>query len=597
MLKGILRLAGRHRRRLALGTALRILEALLSTVPLLMLYLFVTGIVGDGGPGPDAWILAAAILGAAVLQVGLLQASTRLCYEAGLATLEDLRHALADHLRRLPLGYFAERSVGEMSESLVQDLRSIEPAITHVLPQTIASVALAATVLGAMLCVSPTIGLLCLAGVPLAAPLLAWSQARLKRLMPRRLTAQAEASSRVLEFMLGLPVLKSLRLTESQFRLVRTALARNRRENIGLVSSVVPTGIGYVLAVELGFPAIALIGGLAVAADSMTLPALLFGLVAALKLYPPVQHVIAYSAHLRIAEAAIGRVRAVLDAPVMAEPTHPRHPAGFDVSFHDVAFGYGDAPTLHGIDCVLPERRLTAVTGPSGAGKTTLAHLAARYWDVRSGSVRIGGTDVRALDPDALTRLVAIVFQEVFLFDDTILDNIRIGRPDATDDDVVAAARAARCHDFIMQLPKGYGTEAGEAGARLSGGERQRLSIARAILKDAPIVILDEPTASVDPENEREIQKAIASLVAARTVLIVAHRLSTIVHADQILVMDQGRIVGRGRHETLLAECPLYRSLWELQAPAAAPPDLGGALRRPATGATPPTRRADAAGA
>ena len=565
MLKGLLWVAGRHRQTFIIGTALRVAEALLSTVPLVMLYLFLIGVANGEGSRVSVWEMAAMILGAAVFQVILLQASTRLCYKAGLSGLEDLRYALADHLRRVPLGYFIDRNVGEVSEHLVQDLNVIQPAVTHFLPKSIANIALGATLLGAMALIDPIVGLLCLAGLPVALPLLFWSQRRLKRLAPRRVETQAEAATRVLEFVMGLPVLKSLLLTDSRFRLVRAAVAANRKANIDLVASVVPTGIGYAMALELGFPAIALIGALAVADDSLALSALLFGLVAVLKLYLPLQYLMAYSAHLRLGETAVNRVRSVLNTPVMTEPTEPRNPASFEVGFHGVTFGYTDAPVLRDVNCVLPERGLTAITGPSGAGKTTFAHLIARYWDVSEGSVRIGGVDVRDIESEALNNLVSVVHQQVFLFDDTIMDNIRLGRPSATKDEVLAAARAARCHDFIKKLPDGYGTRIGEIGACLSGGERQRLSIARSILKNAPIVILDEPTASVDPQNESEIQKAITNLVAENTVLMIAHRLSTIVHAHQILVMDQGRVIGCGQHESLLTNCPLYRSLWDRQ--------------------------------
>lgn len=565
MLKGLLWITGRHRRTFLIGTALRVAEALLSTVPLFMLYLFLIAVTDGDDPRLSVWEMAAMILGAAILQVALLQASTRLCYDAGLAGLAELRHALADHLRRVPLGYFVDRNVGEVSEHLVQDLNVIQPAVTHFLPKSMANIALGAALLAAITAIEPIIGLLCLAGLPLAVPLMLWSQRRLKRLVPYRIETQAEAATRVLEFVMGLPVLKSLRLTDSRYGLVRTAVAANRKANVDLVASVVPTGIGYAMALELGFPAIALIGALAVADESLALSALLFGLVAVLKLYLPLQHLMAYSAQLRLGQTAVNRVRSVLDTPVITEPASPRRPTDFEIGFHGVTFSYADTPVLRNIDCVLPERRLTAITGPSGAGKTTFAHLIARYWDVSEGSIQIGGVDIRDIESETLNNLVSVVHQQVFLFDDTIMNNIRLGRPSATEDEVFAAARAARCHHFITKLPDGYNTSVGEIGACLSGGERQRLSIARSILKNAPIVILDEPTASVDPENESEIQKAITNLVADNTVLMIAHRLSTIVHAHQILVMDQGRVIGCGRHESLLTDCPLYRALWDRQ--------------------------------
>ena len=266
-------------------------------------------------------------------------------------------------------------------------------------------------------------------------------------------------------------------------------------------------------------------------------------------------------------EAGFEQVEQLMAIPPLAVPIQPGIPQSFDIRFESVGFRYADNPEqiLTNVGFTLPERSLTALVGPSGSGKTTVTRLIMRYADPQTGSVRIGGVDLRDMDPETIMRHVSVVFQDVYLFDDTILNNIRMGRAEATDAEVEDAARAAHCHEFISRLPDGYGTRVGDIGGCLSGGERQRISIARAILKNAPIVILDEPTAALDTESEVAVQRAIDALVRDRTVIVIAHRLSTIVGADLILVLDEGKVVEQGEHSELLAANGRYRAMWDAQ--------------------------------
>jgi ATP-binding cassette subfamily B protein len=288
-------------------------------------------------------------------------------------------------------------------------------------------------------------------------------------------------------------------------------------------------------------------------------------LVVTLRFYHPLQQVGLFLAELRYFRMSFDRIQAVLDEPTLPEPSNDPHLDRFDIEFRNVSFRYEKELVLDHISFHIPERSVTALVGPSGSGKTTIANLIARFWDVNEGEVRIGGCNIKALRTDRLLSYISMVFQDVYLFHDTVLNNIRIGRPHATIEEVMAAARAAQCHEFIKRRPQGYDTIVGEGGSTLSGGEKQRLSIARAILKNAPIVLLDEATASLDPENEALIQRGFQALVRAKTLVVIAHRLSTIRHADQILVIDKGRIVERGRHEELLAVNGLYAKLWREQ--------------------------------
>ena len=288
-------------------------------------------------------------------------------------------------------------------------------------------------------------------------------------------------------------------------------------------------------------------------------------LVIGYKFFEPLINFGVFISEMRYMNIAAGRITDVMDTPPLKEPDAPQHPKTFDIEFHNISFGYTHTRVLKNVTAQFPENSITALVGPSGSGKTTITSLIPRFWDVDEGSITIGGIDIRQIPTEALNALISVVFQDVYLFQDSIFNNIRVGKKNASKEEVIRAAKTAQCHEFIRQMENGYDTIVGEGGSTLSGGEKQRISIARALLKDAPIVLLDEATASLDPENELLIQKGIGEMVKSKTLIVIAHRLKTIARADQILVIDQGTVAEKGTHEALLANDQLYARLWNEQ--------------------------------
>jgi ATP-binding cassette subfamily B protein len=385
------------------------------------------------------------------------------------------------------------------------------------------------------------------------------------------LEALADSNARIVEYVQGAAVLRTFGRYGEGFERLRASLERLREWQVRTELGPSPLMAGYGFTVDMGFVLAALLGSHLMLGGTLTAPNLLVCLLVAAGVSRRLFDFGTGLLQLRTAQAALSRVEALLDEPALPEPPSANvRLERFDIELDAVHFAYEHEPILKSVSALLPARQLTALVGPSGAGKSTLVHLIARLWDVKrgSGAIRVGGVDIRDLPFETLHQYISLVFQDVVLFSGTILDNIRIGKPDASQREIEAAAKAAQAHEFIRRLPDGYHTVVGEGGGTLSGGEKQRISIARAILKDAPIVLLDEATASVDSFAEAELQRAIDVLVQTKTVIVIAHHLKTVQFADQILVMEKGSVVERGKHAELLAAGGLYARLWARQAAA-----------------------------
>lgn len=552
--------AGRWRRGIVLGFG----EAVCQAIPVAVVVVL-TGRLRDGAvTAASAWVCAGICAVALVGQCVSRRIAYHNAWLGGTALTAELRLRVLDHMRRLPMAYHRCRPPGDSAAALTQDMWHIEMYVLEAVPLVVANVAVSTLILGVLVVVDVQLAVCVAVSLLAAVPVLRYTQRELSRLSDERQRLAARATGQVVEYIQGIAVIRAFSQTGSVQQRLRASLDDYRAINAKLAMRLSPLFGAFEAVIGLGVP-------LVLAASSYWLfggridtgTALVFAVVV-LRVYDPIVHINETTERLRMADASLDRIAAVLDTPAQSEP--PRGaatPRGSAVELDGVTFSYiPGSPVLHDVSFAAPERSMTALVGPSGAGKTTVLNLVARFYDADAGSVRIGGADVRELRSEQLFDAVSIVFQDVYLFNATIFENIAFGRRDATRDDVVGAARKACCHDFIAALPAGYDTIVGEGGQTLSGGERQRVSIARAILKDAPIVLLDEATAALDPLNERLIGRALAALAADKTLIVIAHRLSTIRSADQIVAIDGGSVVQRGTHDELISQPGLYARFW-----------------------------------
>ena len=561
----IRRFAGKEAKNINKSVAVGFLNAVLQMFQVAAIYFVVLALTGGEKSGKTAWI--ALVCEIIAIFGGAVTASISKMYQthAGYFMAADRRISIADRLKSVPMGFFTSNSLGQLSGVCTTVLGGIESMVPMVLVNILGGLITTAVFALVILIFDWRIGLISLAGILLY--LLAVSAMEKKSAVIADDTQKSQTAliEAVLETVQGMSVVKSFNLTGKGDKKLRDALEYNRRANVDVTNILTPytalqEGILQIAGIGMMTAAVLLcIGG------KMTLPNALMAVIMSFLVFNQIKAFGMGVSMLRLTAAAIDRTVETENMPRMDENGKALHPGKHDIVFDHVNFSYEKRQILHDVSAVIPDKSTTAIVGASGSGKTTFCSLISRFWDVDSGSVKIGGTDVRDYTLESLMDQISVVFQNVYLFADTIENNIKFGCPDASHDRVVAAAKAACCDDFIESLPDGYNTVIGEGGASLSGGEKQRISIARALLKNAPIVILDEATANVDPENEDRLQKAIKALTKDKTVIMIAHRLKTVRNADQILVIDQGKIVQRGTHEELSAQDGIYRRFTELR--------------------------------
>ncbi len=511
------------------------------------------------------WSLFVAGIVAAIVVFLCNKNDYRKTYVVSYLESENARTSLAEHIRKLPMSLFNTKDITELSTNLMGDVATTETVLSHVYPQLFSN-AITITAICIMIAFYDwRMAIAIFLSVPLAFLIITGSRGLQRRLARKHAQAKLDASEQVQEYIEGIKVIKACNMDGERFEKLEQALRtmKNLAITMEFGTGVFVTGAQVVLQAGIGITVFAginlLIGG------QIELIPLLMCLLIVTRIYGPIITELTLLPELLYHQIAIKRMRALLDITPMEGMQTPIRQ--YDICFDNVSFRYhtDGEETIKNINTTIPAGSITALVGPSGSGKSTLSRLIARFWDVEGGKITIGGVDVKTLDPEHLMSYMSFVFQDVVLFNDTIYNNIRIGNREATREQIMTAAKAARCDEFADKLPKGYDTLLGENGSTLSGGERQRLSIARALLKNAPIVLLDEATASLDPESESFIQQAIGRLIENKTVIVIAHRLRTIADADKIIVMKEGRIEEEGTHSQLLHKHGLYHKLYTIQ--------------------------------
>ena len=549
----ILKLSGRYKSRIQGAFVCAFLESILSKMPIFLAFVVLSGFANKTITGQTCLYVGLGLAAIVLVQMLVHYLSDSLQSAAGYLMFADKRIELGGHLRKLPMGYFTSGNIGKISSVLSTDMVFIEEVAMSTLGNMMSYLLSSLVLLAFMFYLNWRLGL-----IAAIVTILAWLVSKgMNKVSLREAAGRQEQSERltdaVLSFVEGIGVIKSYNLLGEKSEELSGNFKRSRNTSLDFERKMTPWTMGLNILYGIG---IAAIFGLSIVLEqsgALSLAYVLGVLLFVFDLFGPLKALYGEASRLTVMNAALDRIEAVLDEPELSDNGKQHIPAQAqpgqpEVLFNDVTFAYQDKEVLHHISFAMKKNSMTALVGPSGSGKSTIANLLARLWDVKSGNVTIRGVDIRNVPLSELMDQISMVFQRVYLFQDTIYNNISMGKPDATEEEVYEAAKKARCYDFIIALPDGFQTVIGEGGATLSGGEKQRISIARCILKDAPIVILDEATASVDTDNESYIQEAISELVKGKTLLVIAHRLNTIRQADQILVIDNGQIAQQGTH-------------------------------------------------
>lgn len=537
-----------------------------------ILYLLMDRYMGtllNGAALPKPWVFLLLALLFLLLSFLTHMQQYRATYGLVYREVKSVRVSLAERLRKLPLGYFGKRDLADLVETLMGDVNRLEHVWSHCLGYLYGSYISTALIAIMLFAYNWKLALACLWGVPVAFALLFGSRKMAKKSSETTKKAGLEVSDGIQE---TLENMREVRATNQEDRFLSDLNDKIDRHEKTMFKGELSNGIfinAASVVMRLGVATTILVGTSLILSGQIDFMVLFMFLLVITRVYAPFDQALALIAEMFLSQVSANRIMEIYDAPI-AEGEEHFAPKGHDIVFDRVGFAYDDKKVLDGVSFTAKEGEVTALVGPSGSGKSTCARLAARLWDIPEGTIHVGGVDIGSVDPEVLLSDYSMVFQDVVLFDDTVMENIRLGKHGATDEEVLAAARAANCEEFVEKLPEGYHTPIGENGARLSGGERQRISIARALLKDAPIVLLDEATASLDVENETKVQGALSRLLAGKTVLVIAHRMRTVEAADKIVVLSEGKVVEEGRPEDLLREeGSIFARMAKLQAASA----------------------------
>ena len=561
--KGILRFAKEKKSQLSFAVVLSVLSSAFGVVPYIAVAVLLQKALENSLTTTWAILLPVIALCGYLLKHALDAKSTLCSHKVAYEIIKNIRIAIMKKMSKVSMGTIQEKSSGEFKQLVIDDAERLEGPLAHAIPEMTASILVPIFVILYLLVIDWRMALAALVSAILGNLIYYGMMFGRGEVMKEYMMSNANMNATIVEYVNGMEVIKAFNQTASSMGRFQSAVLKVRDITtkwykhcwpfMSISQAILPSSIAFVLPVGM-----ALISG-----GAVSLAELIVCILLSMAIVGSLQNFTEFWESFAVISEVQPRIQALLDMEELSEPAQPKRTDKADVQMKDVHFGYGDSEIIHGISFTAKAGSVTAFVGPSGSGKSTLAKLIARFWDVDAGAVLVGGIDIREMSLTDLTEKISYVSQDNFLFNMSLRDNIRIGKPEATDKEVEWAAAQAGCDEFISRFPQGYDTNAGDAGARLSGGERQRLAIARAILKNAPIVILDEATAFTDPENEDKLQRSIDKLTKGKTLIVIAHRLSTIMYADQILVLENGQITAQGTHEQLLTHSETYLDMWK----------------------------------
>lgn len=564
-IKRLLHWAGGYRKRLYLGCLCSFFSVWCTAIPIVIAAWTLGLVIADfRGENSLEWNIIWLSLFGIVISIFLRYIfsywKAKLQESIGYEIAAEERLKIGNVLKRVSLGYFSKNSTGDILTAITGDLSSLELQGMKLIDAIVNGYINLLAIVIILLIVCPMAALTSLVGAILSALALNGISKKSRKNAPAKQISQERITDASLEYIHGLPIVKSFGQEGASIEEWKTACEKHKNINLKIMHGFVPNNCLHLLALKIASVLLILISGIFTIQGNLTISIFLLIAMFAFMIFGAVENMNDSVHMLGLIDTSMDKLENIENAEFIDESGRDFSIASYNIDFTDVSFGYGEIEVLHNLSFQIPQNTTTAIVGPSGSGKSTICNLITRFYDVNSGSVKIGGHDVREFTCDSLLKNISMVFQNVYLFNDTIRNNIKFGKSDATEDEIIEAAKKACCHDFIMALPEGYDTMIGEGGSSLSGGEKQRISIARAILKNAPIILLDEATASIDPENEHLIQQAISELIQGKTIVTIAHRLATIENADQILVVDHGKIVQKGTHDQLIQQKGIYRS-------------------------------------